>query len=425
LDSAQASLRPFRAGYWFGGFNGLTWMMTFGTPMVLLLEHLGGSTFQVGLTTSFIFILYPVQILATSSLERLGFQRQMVLAWSARALFLLAPLGIAVHAPDIPAPWMPGFVVASVFGFCFFRAFGVAAHIPWFAGILPDEARGRFFATESAVTSSVGVVALLTCAGLFAALSPYEAFRVVYSIAIFGSAMAVWSLLQLPSGSRPSPAPIRDMGGEIVRLCLGRGLFRQYLILTAVGSLVGSSFSSFTIYYLKSEVGIASSQLLGFTASQFAGQILGTWVMRRWIDRVVIRRFFQLGQVVLLGVFAYWLGIATGQTSWLRVVIFSYFVVGTAVGVANAAHMTLLPELSPVGKRPVSIAVFGAVAGTLQGLGPVIWGIGLRSGGDMPGVDETGFAVFFALGIATCVASMWLLRSLPEVRVGFRQRQSA
>ena len=62
------SLRPFRAGYWFGGFNGLTWMMSLGTPMVLLIEHLGGSTIQVGMASSFVFLLLPVQVLATSTL---------------------------------------------------------------------------------------------------------------------------------------------------------------------------------------------------------------------------------------------------------------------------------------------------------------------------------------------------------------------
>jgi ketosteroid isomerase-like protein len=35
VGRASDLLRPFRAGYFFGGFNGLTWMMTFGTPMVL------------------------------------------------------------------------------------------------------------------------------------------------------------------------------------------------------------------------------------------------------------------------------------------------------------------------------------------------------------------------------------------------------
>ena len=400
-------------------------MMTFGTPTVLFLEHLGASTLQVGLITSFIFILYPVQVLATAPLARLGFQRQMVLAWMARAAFLLVPLSLAIRAPERPEPWMADAVVLSIFFFCFFRAFGVAAHVPWFAGILPDPLRGRFFATEGAVTSSVGVVALLTCAGLFAALQPYDAFRAVYGIALFGSAMATWSLTRLPAGPRPAPSPIRQMGVEARRLCLAPGLFRQYLILTAVGAIVGSSFSAFTIYYLKSEAGIPSSQILGFTAAQFGGQILGSWAIRHFLDRVAIRRFFQLSQGVMAVVFAYWLGIVSGETSWLVGVPLSYFVLGTAVGVSSTAHITFLPELSPASKRPVSVAIFGAASGTLQGLGPILWGLALRTGGDSPGVDERGFAIFFGLGILLTGVSFWLLTSLRDTRAGTREAEPA
>ena len=138
-------------------------MMTFGTPTVLLIEHLGGSTLQVGLTASFVSVLYPLQVLATASLSRLGFQRQMVIAWVARALFLLVPLGFAIAGPEEPESWMPGAVVLSIFFFCFFRAWGVAAHLPWFAGILPDELRGRFFATESALTKDGAFMGSHSC----------------------------------------------------------------------------------------------------------------------------------------------------------------------------------------------------------------------------------------------------------------------
>ena len=101
------SLRPFRAGYWFGGFNGLTWMMGLGTPMVLLTEQLGGSAFQVGLASSFIVLLFPIQVVATAALPRFGYQRQMVFGWSCRAFFLGVPLSLAWLAPENPSAWMP------------------------------------------------------------------------------------------------------------------------------------------------------------------------------------------------------------------------------------------------------------------------------------------------------------------------------
>jgi hypothetical protein len=420
--SAARSLRPFRAGYWFGWFNGLTWMMTFGTPMVLLLEQLRATTLQVGLVTSFVFVLYPLQILATGLLSRLGFQRQMVTAWSLRAVFLLVPLGIAVQAPPEPEPWMANAVVAAVFCFCFFRAFGVACHVAWFAAIVPDAARGRFFATEQAVTSTVGLLALLGCSALFGALAPYPAFRVVYGVALFGSTMAVASLLRLPPGPRPEPSPLREMGPETLRLCLAQGLFRQYLLLTVVGSVVGSSFVAFAIYYLKTETALPSSEILAFTATQFGGSILATWGMRRWLDRVAIRRFLQASAGVLALLYAFWLGIVTGRADWLAWVMPSFFVLGVALGINGAAHMTFLPELAPPGKRPIAVAVFGAAAGVLQGIGPMLWGLWLRAGPDVPGVDREAFAIFFAVGIGLAAAQIALLRALPETRFAAARR---
>jgi hypothetical protein len=50
----------------------------------------------------------------------------------------------------------------------------------------------------------------------------------------------------------------------------------------------------------------------------------------------------------------------------------------------------------------------------------MVWGVALRSGADTPGVDRQSFAVFFALGIAFCALTLWLLRRLPDTRAGMQ-----
>jgi MFS family permease len=410
------TLHAFRAGYWFGGFNGLTWMMGLGTPMVLLTEQLGGSTFQVGLAASFVLLLFPVQVVATAALPRFGFQHQMVLAWSARALFLLVPLSLALLAPDEPAGWMPNAVVASVFGFCAFRAVGVAAHIPWFAAILPDELRGRFFATDATITSSVGVATLLCCAGLFAQLPTYRAFQAAYGIAVVGSALAVWNLLRLPVGPKPPESPLRHMGPEVVRLSTRPGLFRQYLVVSLLWLLATLPIPAFAAYYLKAAAGVPSSEILAYTAVQFVGQFAGAWSIRHWLDRIPIRRFFQLASGVVIGVCLVWLGILSGDTRGTSVLWLAYALFGVAIGLSQAAHFTYLPELAVPEKRPVTLAIFGAVVGVLSGLAPTLWGLALRSGSGTPGIDQPTFALFFATSIVMCVIGIALLRSLPDVR---------
>ncbi len=411
-------LRPFRAGFWFGGFNGLTWMMGLGTPMVLLTEELGGSTFQVGLASSFVLLLFPIQVVATAALPRLGYQRQMVFGWSSRAVFLLVPLSLAWLAPEHPTAWMPNAVVASVFGFCAFRAFGVAAHIPWFAAILPDASRGRFFATDNAITSAVGVATLFGCAALFAQLPTYQAFRMAYCIAVVGSTLAVVNLLRLPAGPPAPRSPLAQMAGRTIALCVEAGLFRQYLIVSLLWLVATAPIPAFAAYYLKVAAGIESSTILAYTGVQFVGQIAGAWSIRQLIDRLSIRRFFQLASAVVIAVALLWLGILSGDRQFAAVLWVTYLLFGVAVGLSQAAHFTYLPELSEPDKRPVTIAIFGAVVGLLSGLAPMLWGLGLRSEGIVPGIDSQVFAMFFGATIVMSALGIALLNALPDTRAG-------
>lgn len=414
--AVAVSLKPFRAAYWFGGFNGLTWMIVLGAPTVLLAEKLGATAFQVGLLSSFVFLFLPIQVIATALLPRLGFRRQMVTAWGVRALFVAVPFAFALSAPEHPASWMPSLLVASVMMFCIVRAVGVAAHIPWMAAILPDAARGRFFATDSGIVSTVGVVTLLLCATLFDRLADWEAFRIIYMICIAGSAAAAFMLTRLPDTTPPAPIPVATLPAEARRFCLRPGLFRHYLLLVLLGSITASSFVNFTVYYLKVENGIESSRVLMYTAVQFAGMITAMTFVRRTIDVVPFRRFFQVSTALAGTVCLFWWMLVTGS-DWLQPGLpLAYFVLGMSFAINNATHFTFLPELSQEHERPVAIAVFTAVQGLMAGLSPMFWGLFLKEAGPNPGLVVPNFATFCAIAMSLSFLSVGLYARLPDHR---------
>ena len=399
-DRDGKGLRPFRAGLFFAGANGVTWMVGIGSPMVLMAEKLGADASQIGLASAFVFLVLPMQVLATSTLSRLGYRRQMILGWSVRALFLVVPLGFALYASEEPAEWMPRVFVASVFGFCFFRAFGVAAHIPWLAKILPVFLRGRFFATEGLITSMVGVATLLLSSALFARLEAYPAFAWMYALALVGAALAILSLRRLPDAPRPGPIPVRSLHRETRRLWLEPGDFRFYLGLSLLGSLVGSSLSPFATYYLRSEAEFSSSAILAFVAATFAGQIAGLIGIRRLLDRAPLRRFFRVAALGIIAVELFWLAYVAGAKGLEAGLPLAYFVLGIALAIHNTANVTYLPELAPEERRPVALAVFTATLGMLSGLAPVVWGFVLKRSDSLPGMRVDRFLAFFVLGIA-------------------------
>jgi MFS family permease len=373
-------------------------MIGLGTPMVLIAQQLGANAFQIGLASSFVFLALPFQIVATRTLTRLGYRRQMVLGWGVRALFLGVPLGFALLAPERPAPWMADVLVASVLGFCIFRAFGTAAHLPWFAAILPVEVRGRFFATDSALTSVVGVATLLSCAALFATFPGWPAFAVVYAAAIAGSCLAIANLLRLPSPPPPAAPPLNRLHREARRLFTEPGIFRHYLALSLFGAVLTSPLGAFTAYFLRVEAHLAESHVLLLTAAQFSGQIAAGWSIRAAIDRVPLRRLFQLSALGIAGFEVFWLAFVSGGSrlvSWLPLASFGF---GAAAAILNAAHFTLLPELAGEERRPVALSVFTAVHGVLAGLSPMLFGLWLKQGGSDPGIDVERFAAFCAAG---------------------------
>ena len=416
VRTAEPTLRGLRAAFWFGGFNGVTWMIALGTPMVLLAQHLGASALQVGLASSFQFLLLPVQILATATLPRFGFKRQMVGAWVTRAVFLLIPLGLAWASFDHPAPWMPDLLVASLFGFCFCRAVGMAAHMPWMAVIVPVALRGRFFATDGQVTSTVGVATLLAAATLFASVEPHAAFPLAYGAALTSGLLAAACLTRLPRADAPAAPPLRAMGRRAWDLCTQPGRFRQYLVVAVTGAIVTPSFGPFTAYYLKVERGLASSEIMLFTAAQFAGSIVGASLLRHRLDRFPIRRFFQVSVAVIAVVDLFWLLVLNGVEvlgPWLGV---SYFLFGCGIGMANIAHFTFLPELATDQERPINLAIFTATHGLFTGLTPILWGAVLKGGGSTPSMNLAGFHTFFVAALTVCALLLALYSRLPELR---------
>jgi len=411
-----AGLRPFRAGLAFGAFNGLTWMVGLGTPMVLFAEALRASALQVGLASSFVFLVLPLQVVATAALPRLGYKRQMVTGWWARALFLLVPLGLALAAPAEPAPWMASAFVASVLGFCLLRAVGTAAHLPWMAAILPVAVRGRFFATDHALTSAVGVGTLLLCATLFARFPGWSAFALVYGLALVGSALAVGCLLRLPDAHAPGAIALRGLPREALRLCLEPGLFRHYLGLALLGWSANAGLAPFVAYYLKVEAGLSQERILAYTAAQFAGQIAAGTSIRAAIDRRPLRLFFQLACVGYAGLACFWLAVVLRGGAPALALAGAFFALGAAAGVLNAAHFTLLPALSAESARAVAMAVFTSVLGVIAGLAPIAWGFVLRAPGPAPGLRLERFAAFFAVCALANAVLVALYRRLPERR---------
>lgn len=413
---SDPELLPFRPGLTFAFFNALAWQIGIGTPMVLFAEQLGATPFQVGLAYSFVFILTPVQIVSTALLPRYGFKALMLGGWRTRSFFLGVPAALAVVALQYGEhPWMVIAFVWSVLFFCVFRSIGAASGISWFYAILPENLRGRYFASDQFVSAVGGVGMLLVSAGLFLALPVYWALLAQYVIALVGSTISYFALKRLPDGPRPESISLRTVLHDTPRHLFTRSTFRRYLWLAVLWAIISTPIPPFAAYYLKVGPRFSTGQIMIFEVLRYSGVMVAAWVIRRRIDITGARPFFLLALGLYATVGVYWWFYLKSGVGGIAGILAAYFLLGLGVATWTVANLNYLPKIIAVADRTLITSIQGAVTSCIGGLSPVLWGVFLKTGeGATRGFDAHVFQWFFVSVVVIALAVSPLLARLPE-----------
>ncbi|WP_221029816.1 MFS transporter [Actomonas aquatica] len=417
-EKSDPELVPFRPGLWFGFFNAMAWQIGIGTPMVLFCEELGASAFQVGLAYSFVFLLTPIQILATTLLPRFGYKKVMLGGWASRSVFLVVPMWLAVVAPRWGVQsWMAPALVGSVFWFCFFRTIGAASIMPWLYAILPPKARGRYFGSDQFLSGVAGVGTLMLCATLFAQLPIYTALLIQYGLALTGSGLSFMALRRLPDAPNPEPIGLGKLWRDTPRHMFKRSDFRRFLWLAVGYAVFTTPIPPFLAYFLKVGPHLSAGQIMGFEVLRYSGVIVAAALIRRRIDARGARPFFLVSMLLYLAVGLAWSSYILGWWEVLGGIYVAYFVLGLAAACWTIANLKYLAQVVDEKERTVMVSVYGAVTACLGGLSPILWGLVLKSEDPVTGaaaIDMRVFLGFFALLMVAVAVLSSLLARLPE-----------
>lgn len=414
---SDPELMPFRPGLVFAFFNALAWQIGIGTPMVLFAEQLGATPFEVGLAYSFVFILTPVQIVATALLPRYGFKTLMLAGWRTRSFFLAVPAVLAVIAivNGKESPWMVSALVGSVFFFCLFRSIGAASGVSWFYAILPENARGRYFASDQFVSAVAGVATLLTSAALFVVLPVYQALLAQYGIALMGSTISYFSLKKLPDAERPTSISLVTVLRDTPRHLFRPSPFRSYVWLAVACGVVATPIPPFAAYYLKVGPQLSTGQIMMFETARYLGVMVAAWLIRQRIDANGAKPFFLVALSLYAAVGAYWwmyLEYGFGGISGIYAV---YFLLGLGAATWAIATLNYLPKIVDLEDRTLAVSVQGAVTACVGGLSPIVWGLFLKGGeGGTRSIDPEVFQLFFLTVIIASLVLGALFTRLPE-----------
>jgi hypothetical protein len=399
----------------FSAFNTATWQIALGTPLVLFAEQLGATAGQVGLLTSLVLLLTPLQVLSTALLPRLGYQRLMLSGWGIRSLLLFVPVVLAALAWGRgERPWMADVLVAAIFLFCFFRSVGLAALLPWFYAMIPVEVRGRYFARESVLIGVASVGVLVLCTATYAGLPAYPALMVQYAAAMAGSVVSWLALRRLPSGPPPPPASLRSVMGGTPRLFLVPSDFRRYLLISLVYWAVSSPVPVFVAYYLKAQAGYAASWVMALELVRYIGMVLAARFIGHKIDRAGARPYLLAALVLYVGVAAFWLLRLHGHLDSGAGIAAAYLAYGLANTAWTVGNSHYLPKVSSGPAHTLMLAVYGSATALVGGVATLAWGWVLRASGGAAGIDRGGFEALFGSLLLGAGLTSWLLSRRPE-----------
>jgi len=413
-----ASLRRVRAAIAFNFFNAMTWQVALGTPMVLFAEKLGASAASVGAAYSFVFLLTPIQVLATSFLPRYGFKGMMLSGWGARSMFLLPPVVLAWMNPG-PGTGVVWIFIGSLFLFTFFRSIGACSWQPWMNALLSDANRGRYFSLEQVASGIASVGTLLVCWYSLRVMPLHQAFLLQYAFAFVGSWLAYYCLTRLPDAPRPSALPLSTVLRESPRIVAQPGPFRRYLVIGVVNGVAISAIPPFCAYYLKVVPQLTASEVVGFTLVQYLGVIFGAFSIRNHVDRLGSKPFFTLALVIYMLVAGFWIGVLRGWSIGAVSIAMAYFGVGVAASCWSSAANKYLPLVVGSENRTLAFSVQGAVTAVVSGFSPAVWGLFIKGHSDAPSVDSVAFQVFFVVTIACAAFVLLRVARLPSnARIG-------
>lgn len=415
-EKTDPELAPFRSGLLFGFFNALTWQIAIGTPMVLFAESLGASPAQVGLAYSFVFLLTPIQVVATAFVPRFGFKRVTLAGWGSRSLFLVVPLVLTALAPRLGVRgWMVHALIWSVFLFCFCRSIGASSMVSWLYGLLPENARGRYFANDQFLSGIAGVGTLLVSAALFACLPIYPALLLQYGIASVGSTLSFVMLRKLPDVPAPGPISLWAVLRGTPRHMFGASVFRSYLWLAVGYYVLSTPVAPFVAYYLKVGPRLSAGQIMVFEVFRYTGVIVAAWTIRRKIDQAGARPFLLLALGLYALVAVFWWVFLHGGHGGLAAIAVAYFTVGLGATCWTVANLNYLPKVCADQERALMVSIHGAVTTCLGGCSPVVWGWLMKtSGAAGPGIDAAVFGWFFVYVLVSATVLSALVARLPE-----------
>jgi len=417
-----ASARSYPPGLYdawrFAVFNGLSFQIVLGSPMILYAKTLHASATVLGIIAGMMPLLVIFQIPAAHYIERVGYKRFVLGGWGTRTVFTMAMALVPLTSGFLDQSTRLVLILTGLFGFNLVRGIASCAWLPWIASLVPEPWRGRYVSRDAAM-SNLGSFLTVVVSALCLGETPHPwQYSLIF---IFSAAMGLVSLIFLrrvpdvaiTEKERHSNLPVPWLA------MLRHPPFQKLLHLVAVWAVAYGGLTAFTVAFLKSQTALSESRILFVTSVAFLGGLSSLWLLGHRQDHLGSKPVLIFALGIWVVIVLAWIALAGGLLSaHLSLILALQFLMGLfAALVAIAFNRLAMAVIPPMGRNHF-FALYSVVLNVTLGLAPVAWGMLIDYVGTWQGhwlgLNWNQYTIFYALALAVFVLGLVLAGKLHE-----------
>lgn len=393
-------------------------LVFFGPAYVLFLDQLSISRSEIGFLLSLIPFTGLVALFIAPRVARFGYKRTFITFWGSRkvvAAFLLIVPFVSLNFGKEGAILL---ITLIMIGFSLCRSIAETGYYPWVREFVPDSVRGKYSATNSAISNLVSIVATAFATMIIGLSLDINRFLILFAIGICAGFFAVLMYTRIPGGAAITDEESRvTLTIQDIRKTLQDKNLRFYL-----GGLMLFTFGTGPLYsflplFMRQEVGLGESQILSLQISILVGglissQLLG-WSADRYGSRPVMLSGVTLTAILPIG----WILMPRMlDISVIFALTLAFFqgiaTIAWAVGSSRLLFTQVVPEDGKSQYMPVYYAGLGLIGGISQFIGGRVLDFFSDLSGQFLFISFDSFTVLMVIGITLPALSILLFRQV-------------
>jgi len=391
-------------------------LVFFGPAFVLFLDELSISRTEIGFLLSLVPFTGLVALFIAPRVARFGFKRTFITFWTLRnivsAFLLFVPfvaLTFGVQASIL-------LITMIMIGFSLCRSIAETGYYPWVQEYIPDTVRGKFSATNSALSNLVGIMATAVATFVIGLSDDINRFLILFTIGIGFGLLGVFMYSRIPGGASVNTDDnVNSMSyRDLLSTIKDKNL--SFHILGILFFTFGTApLYSFLPLFMRQEVGLTESHILSLQISILMGGLISSQLLGWSADRygskpvmlsgVILASFLPIGWLVMPRMLAISLPIA---------IMLAFFQGISTIAWGVGSGRLLFTQIVPRDKTSQYMAVYYASIGLIGGFSKFIGGIILDAFDGISGqflfIVLDPYTVLMAISIVLPVVSVLAFR---------------